>query len=267
MNYKLNLVIFIFFFLSTIVLAFSGGSGTISDPFIITNCIELQEVHNINNLEKAYILGNDINCYNETRLGGTLYNNGEGFNPIGHFGYYNFNNYVSPFTGTFNGKNFVISNLTINRPNFDSVALFASTQNASIQNVGLENALITGWNIVSSLVANSDSSTIINTYNKNGLINGAGIVGGLIGRQQGNSVLINSYNTGNVLGRYYNEFAEPNNIGGLIGFSESLINPTKNCFSTGRIVGTNAIDGLIGSTSLLPINSYWFDVLDDNATS
>ncbi len=57
-----------------------------------------------------------------------------------------------PFTGTFNGNNYTISNLFISLPSTNDVGLFGETSGATIENVGLVNANITGQNHVGGLL-------------------------------------------------------------------------------------------------------------------
>ncbi len=94
------------------------------------------------------------------------WNLGAGFIPIG--------NSSSPFTGTFNGNNYTISNLFINLPSMNDVGLFGQTSGATIENVGLVNATITGQNNVGGLAGSSyNSSSIDNSY-ATGSVNGNG---------------------------------------------------------------------------------------------
>ena len=51
-----------------------------------------------------------------------------------------------PFTGTFNGNSYTISNLYIDIPSTNDVGLFGYTSGATIENVGLINVNITGEN-------------------------------------------------------------------------------------------------------------------------
>ncbi|WP_227633389.1 hypothetical protein, partial [Klebsiella pneumoniae] len=50
------------------------------------------------------------------------------------------------FKGKFNGKGFKVKNLTINESTAN-VGLFGYTENATIQNLGIENAIVVGNNV------------------------------------------------------------------------------------------------------------------------
>jgi len=56
--------------------SFGGGSGTIGDPYLITDCLDLQAMQN--NLAANYALNNSIDCSATSTWDG-----GKGFNPIG----------------------------------------------------------------------------------------------------------------------------------------------------------------------------------------
>jgi len=98
--------------------AFSGaGSGTESGPYIITNVNQLQEMNN--DLDAWYELGNDIDASDTIN-----WNGGEGFVPIG--------NVTATFSGNFDGKNYAILDLFINRSSNDNQGLFRFTQNSLV---------------------------------------------------------------------------------------------------------------------------------------
>ena len=90
-------------------------------------------------LSSRFGLANNIDA-----SGTCNWNSGAGFTPIG--------NSSTPFTGTFNGNNYTISDLFINLPTTNDVGLFGYTWGAIIENVGLLNANITGQNNVGGLV-------------------------------------------------------------------------------------------------------------------
>lgn len=87
---KALLLLLCLFFLAAPAAA-AGGSGTAADPYIIQTAAELQSIQN--NLAAYYKLANDINLQ------------GVSFTPIGSTS--------SPFTGSFDGAGYTISNLVI----------------------------------------------------------------------------------------------------------------------------------------------------------
>ncbi len=220
--------------------AFTGsGAGTPADPYQITNCAELQDMKN--NLTAHYVLMNDIDCYDATHEGGSLWNDGAGFEPVG-WGISPFNK--NPFTGTFDGQNHTITGLYINRPTTDYVGLFGCALSlygctpgvncGEIKNVGLVDVDITGYDLVGGLVG-YNHGTITNSY-ATGSVTGRGFVGGLAGYTDGGTIS-NSYSTGNVNGTGWR-------IGGLVGYNHGKI---TNSYATGNVISTGGYaGGLVG---------------------
>jgi hypothetical protein len=94
------------------VFSFIGGDGSSGSPYLISNCTHLQNMST--NLSAYYVLNNSINC------GLPPYNTGERFKPVGN----NSCGVSCRFSGNFNGNNYTISNLFINRSSEDDVGLF-----------------------------------------------------------------------------------------------------------------------------------------------
>jgi type II secretion system protein G len=145
-------------------------------------------------------------------------------------------NIASPFTGTFNGNNYVISNLTINS-NQDHKGLFGFISKTSkITNLGLENANINvaGGNYVGGLVGyNSTGCTIENCY-ATGKVTGGSDTGGLVGRNYG--TITDCYATAEVTGG--------SRTGGLVGYAYS--GSITSCYATGKVTGDSCTGGLVG---------------------
>ncbi|WP_205687171.1 hypothetical protein, partial [Chromohalobacter israelensis] len=81
-------------------------------------------------------------------LAGENANGGKGWDPIGDDG--------APFTGTFDGLERVISDLTINRGSEDYIGLFGYIEDTTLRQIGLENVDITGDKQVGGLVGLSN---------------------------------------------------------------------------------------------------------------
>ncbi|MDR2899082.1 MAG: hypothetical protein LBU94_02085, partial [Clostridiales bacterium] len=113
----------------SLALAFTGsGSGTEAAPYIITSPEQLQAI--TNSPGAHYKLGNDID------LTGVV------FAPIG--------TQAEPFTGSLDGNNFEIRNLTIDA-NVDRVGLFGFVLGAEFRNIKLNNFNISGARYVGGL--------------------------------------------------------------------------------------------------------------------
>lgn len=187
--------------------AFSGsGLGTEKDPYLVTNADELFEVRN--ELTACYRQTCDIDLTTWIKDESPTY----GWAPIG--------TYSLPFEGSYDGANFSIKGLKINRSNQNYVGLFGYAQNGTIKNVCLLNPIVEGGCYVGSLVGFTTTKGNANFYIGNNIIQGGkisansstSIVGGLIGEATsysssaslicGNYVIANvcGYNTGGIAG-------------------------------------------------------------------
>ncbi len=188
-------------------------------------------------------------------------------------------NVSAPFLGTLDGKNYIISNLSVSSLN-DYVGLIgyagdSSYPSATVKNLGLINCNISGINGVGGFIGYGDSSIITNSYVIDGSITGTTWAGGLIGYGEGarvttsyssatvsstsntsggliaygeNASITNSYATGFVS-------AATNNAGGLIG--RGLSSTVTNSYFSGTVTGSSNTGGLIGENFYSNItNSY-----------
>ncbi|MDR2578831.1 MAG: TonB family protein [Chitinispirillales bacterium] len=155
----------------------------------------------------------------------------------------------TPFSGTFDGGGFVISNLTINRPYTPLQGLFGEIENATIKNLGLENVNIRGRNGVGAVTGwMTLSSSMINCYST-GTVSGSDEVGGLAGYVGGNSFVVNSYSTATVIStgnpndpdndRFFNS------AGGLVG-SMSYYSMIIDSYFIGTVSGTGNVGDVAG---------------------
>jgi hypothetical protein len=202
---------------------FAGGSGTLEDPYQISDVYQLQDIDT--DLNAHYILVNDIDASDTS-----TWNFGAGFDPIG-------DGYPNPFTGTFNGNGYTIDGLYIYRPGVSYVGLFSFIQSATIQNVVLENIDVTGNNNVGGLVGYSGSASI--SYSSaDGDMRGSWTVGGLVGRSVSSSIT-NSRATGTASG-------SNSMIGGLVGLNYlgSILDSHTRC----SVSGNDFLGGLVGYT-------------------
>ena len=168
---------------------------------VITTATGLQNMKN--DLTASYELGNNIDCSGIAN-----------FEPVGGWGG------AADFTGSFDGKGYTISNLTINRPTDDYIGLFGETDRATIKNVTLQDFSITGYDRVGSLIGSVEDDAVIRTT----LIDNINVVGC------------------NVTGNY--------TIGGMIGRTQpSPVLVIRNSKSSGAVTGVQTVVGLIGSIS------------------
>ncbi len=221
---------------------FSGaGLGTISSPYVITNCSQLQEIRYY--LSSYFSLNQDINC-----SATSTWNSGDGFIPIGV-------SPSNPFVGMLEGNGFTISGLTINKPSVVGgyVGLFGAIDDGVvIENISLSNVSITAstYSNVGALAGAigfsnaSGSSTLNNIHITSGNVHGNLNVGGLLGSSAYD--LANSSASVTVVGNA--------SVGGLIG---EMMGDITRSSSTGNVTSNNvAAGGLVGTASGSISDSY-----------
>lgn len=192
-----------------------------------TKIYTIQDLQNMDNdLAGEYELANDIDA-----AATEGWNAGAGFSPIGLAA-------ASTFTGSFDGKEFEISNLHINRPSTHRIGLFRYPSGAIIQNVRLYNVVITGqW--YTGVVAGYSYYTAYSNCITSGLIIGTDDeVGGIAGYSYLDTFedCISHCKVETTDSYAY--------IGGLVGYSYR--STYLRCKSIGDILGTGDCGGLIG---------------------
>jgi len=164
------------------------------------------------------------------------WNDGEGWSPIGGFG--------DEFTGNYDGGGNTISNLHIDRADESRVGLFGIMFNASISNLGVIDASITGGNRTGGIVGGAEDIEIYNCF-FSGTITGGQHIGGIVG-ESFNLEIHNSYNLGVLNGTNF--------IGGLVGLPLESIEITRsysagsiNLSKEGQKSKNSSMGGLIGT--------------------
>ncbi len=248
-------IVFILFLCTGLFAQFAGGNGTSGNPYQISTPEQLNLVRNY--LTSYFIMTNDISLYGYLWTGAPGYNSGAFWQPIGDD--------ANRFRGNFNGNGFNIGFLKINRPTTANVGLFGYLgYGATVQNVKLVSAVVTGGNATGALVGANRSGNIYNCGSLNGTVNGGAgwAIGGLVGfsgpEGRNFSFIKWSFSTGTVSGSNLG-------IGGLVGQNGELgaldAQVVENCYSSATVNGGttgNQVGGLIGSlaTAGWVINSY-----------
>lgn len=207
------------------VTGFSAGSGTSSDPYIITNVYELDYVRN--DLSAYYELGNDIDASMTEN-----WDFGRGFEPIGT---------DNSFTGNFEGNGYIINQLysfpSESTDDYCYVGLFGSIDTSNeIKNIGLKNVNFSSINnnngtriYAGGFSGHIDSGSIHNCF-VTGQLEGTTATdysfhGGFIGYNY-NASINNCYSDTNIID---NGFSTGDEVGGFIGRNYVDI---SNCYST-----------------------------------
>ncbi len=177
-------------------------------------------------------------------LGANIDLAGKEWTPIGTSG--------KPFSGTFDGKNFIIYNLVITNPSASDVGLFGYTTKGEIKEFTLKNAKVTGYLDVGAVCGTPYTSKYTN-ISVTGLIQikGFAYVGGALGKNAyanitnvdinataGSYVMADSVD-GSTAYRTY--------VGGLIGFMGEGSHSVSNCDVKIDVIGSTCdVGGILG---------------------
>ena len=204
------------------------GDGSPEHPYSITDCDELSFINF--DLASSYQLTNNLDC-SESNL-----------EPIGN------NN--NPFTGTFNGNGYTISNIDMTNDGYLGTGLFGETNGAIILALRLSDSIFTEGIVDGQYgiggIAGVANDTAFNYITSSNLVvttgqGGSNYMGGLVGSLTGSSVIENSNFDGSVI----NNAGGQNGTGGIAGRATDT-STILNSYATGQIQGTNYIGGLIG---------------------
>ena len=209
---------------------YDDGDGTPGNPFQINTPAQMDEIgQHSEDWGLCFILTADIDLSGYT---------GTDFHIIGSTG--------TPFTGSFDGNDYTISNFTYTTTGTNYIGLFGYVgTGGEIKDLGLINVNVdagTG-DFVGGLVGYNDG-TVSKCY-ATGNVNGDDFVGGLVGRNYG--TVSNCHATGSVTGDY--------TVGGLVGYN-LLDGTVSNCYATGDVTGTGNVGGLVGYNYGTVSNSY-----------
>lgn len=153
--------------------AFSGGSGTEEDPFLISNVDDLYDIST--NLSAHYKLTRDLDLTEWIQDESPK----SGWNPIGTT--------ENPFKGSFDGNGKTISGLYIKRNTTNNIGLFGyiaglSTAHAKITNLTLQDANVSGNMYVGALAGRAIEVEFSGITLKQSIVIGQSeYVGGLFG--------------------------------------------------------------------------------------
>ncbi|MDP4207547.1 MAG: fibronectin type III domain-containing protein [Bacteroidota bacterium] len=234
----------LFFFLALssqlIFAAFSGGDGSASTPFLISNASDLYNVRNYLGNSTIYYFKQtadiDLSSYNP-------------WTPIGSS-----SSSSTKFCGIFDGDNHKITGLIINSTSSTDpgTGLFGYVYGGTIKNLGIEKASVTYYyatnNGYTGILVGSlaSSSTIQNCYTT-GNCTGNGSVGGLVGLCSA-STIKNSYSTADVTNSNANTTSYS---GGFIGSATVNTSYILNCFCTGTVSGNSSMSSTSGLGSFV----------------
>jgi len=245
----LSISVVLFFALTGLCAAYSGGDGSAETPYRISTPQDLNDIgYNPGDWDANFILTGDIDLSGYS---------GTEFSIIG-------SHPDNPFTGVFDGNSHTVSNFDYEVSGVSYIGLFSYVDaGAVIKNLTLQDPSVTAatsdyvgalagyvndaslirCNVLSGsitaddwagpLAGKTDSGAVVSFCGSNTPVNGGDSVGGLIGENRG--TVSKCFATGDVDGSNY--------VGGLIGNDYMII---SDCFSAGSAAGDNRVGGLIG---------------------
>jgi len=219
---------------------YSGGSGTVADPYLISSKADMEALSTAVNAGNGYsgkyfLLTRDITDGITTIIG---------------------SNSAYPFRGIFDGGGHEV-NVNINTTTILCVGIFGSVSNATIINLGVAGNINAVYNVDKNEVDAGGicgyviaSTTISNCYNKGNILLSAGLcagtTGGICGWADKATSITNCYNTGNISATAGNAAS-----GGICGDATSTI---ADCYNTGYISASSAtsyVGGICGLGSVI----------------
>jgi hypothetical protein len=251
----------VLFALSSAQAQFSGGTGSAKDPYQITSLNQLQHIGN--HLDKHFVQTANIDA-----SATSSWNDGKGFLPIGTV--------ETPFTGTYDGNNYTITGLTIQREAEAAVGMFGAVTDGEIRDVILSSVIVSGGWSVGGLVGSNRRGPVTGVQ-VSGEVSGDVRVGGLVGQNIGatiasssasGKVIVNEEKGGGLVGDnagglIYQSHANSSvsgdaydAFGGLVGWNAGEI---RNSHAVGDVTGKSFTGGLVGFNYLdvgLIVNSY-----------
>jgi hypothetical protein len=238
----------IFLIVITFIVGVAGCGGGNNSP--LSQNLEIWDWYDLDairdNLDGNHTLMNDLDFTTAgyMELASQIAKEGKGWQPIGSTAV------NDAFVGSFDGQGYEICDLFINRPDQSDVGLFGVVETGGIiENVGVVNGNITGYEAVGSLVG-YNQGTVRNSY-AHGNVTGDLDVGSLVGVNDG--TVSNSYSSGSVTGR--------DGVGGLVGKNEGTV---SNSYSIGTVNGNDFIGNLVGVNGGTVSNSYTSGTVNGN---
>ena len=275
------------------------GSGSKTDPYLITTVAELETFRDIANTgaEKHAVLNNDLTLTGTwTSIGtdskpfmGTFDGNGHTIDgvsftgtDIGHAGFFANAQAASSYDTE-------IKNLTLKGPGFIAssavggfvgyIRTYSSTSDNYVKITNCHNYLpITGRRSIGGIVGQVEVGKLkVIDCSNHATIQGADTArldgaGGIVGWSSSNAVIQNCYNDGNVIGTdYYETYSStnyhPQNVGGIIGKAGSA--SVSKCFNYNSVVcptGSENIGAIVGNPSYIDVTACHYLTISGAAT-
>lgn len=213
--------------------AWTNGTGTEDDPFLIENTQQLAYLaYRVNNgfgANENHVVG--VGEYYKLMVDVNL-NGSESFQWV-PIGYWNNGADCYSFGGRFDGNNHLIQNLFINS-GADRIGLFGFVSCSSITNIDVIGNVVTSGAHAGGIIGYVSDSIIINHSSFDGHVASTSTAGGIIGVSLKQAIISDCSNSGSVYANSYYGTC----TGGIIALSEGLV-IIKNCYNIGDISSRN----------------------------
>jgi len=262
-KYSLLIALSLFTLLATAQTTIAG-SGTITDPYIISNATELKWFADLVNGKLTNGEAQNRNACAELTanidLTSVCSSTTDSWTPIGF-------DDANAYKGTFDGKGFTVSNIYIDTPDTKRNGLFGTTEGATVKNIKMNGGTIagfrrcaaligsaldgsvitgivikdftiTGENSVAAIVGGAENSTISNCSVANASIDANTYVGGLCGYMEASNVSDCALNDISIT-------STSSYIGGMIGDMKNK-SAVARCSINGNVKGTYYVGGFVG---------------------
>ncbi len=202
------------------------------------------------------------------------------------------NTITNYFSGSYDGGNHAVSGIfTLSGAGdeyphyglFGCVRSLNSSYPITIQNLGIKNSLIMGYQFTGGVVGSIQSATITNCYNTSSIL-GNSIAGGVVGIASGTTTISNCYNTGPIftdsgmvggvvgyvpasaavritncynVGSVSGASNSSIHVGGIAGYVYSTDTTITNCYNTGAVSGYSGVGGVVGTSNGAVTNCYY----------
>ncbi|MDZ7688034.1 MAG: hypothetical protein U5J64_04795 [Halobacteriales archaeon] len=228
-----------------------SGDGTTSNPYEVGNVDQLQCIDE-QGLDENYVQVSDIDA-----SGTSSWNGGDGFEPIGG----TLDTAATEFSGTYEGQEFDITGLTIDRDEPNVGLFFIIGEDGEVKNTSLVNADITGLSFVGGIAsANGGTISESSVSGSVGDPDNGVVAGGIVAENGVGGTIEESYSTASIDGA----------SGGIVGgFTADNAGTIEKSYTTGSVDGITVTGGFTGTNTGTITESYAAgsvtdeDIIDD----
>lgn len=221
--------------LASDVTGFTSGSGTETDPYIVSSAEELAYISTQVAAGNSYSgvwfeLKHDIDLEGVT------------WQPIGL-------SLDLPFSGNLDGRGYSITNMSINGTSY--LGLFGYSNGATIMNLTVEGTITASGEGIGGFSGRARNSTFINCISKVDITGQGRIIGGIVGYDVGGNTISYCGNEGDLSSVYQTDYVMWG-TGGITGYSSGTVSQTviSYCYNTGEMsTYAPTVGGLVGYAS------------------